>query len=458
MSFSTVNPTTGELVQEYPMQSDAEVREALALAERTYLEDWRSRKVSERAAIVGRAARILRERHADHAAIPVLEMGKIQRFSDFEVDLAADILDYYATHGARLLAEQELPGEAGASLVAEPVGVVLAIEPWNFPFYQVVRVAAPQLVAGNVVMVKHAENVPRAALALARLFEDAGVPRGAYTNLFCDVDQVATLIDDFRVRGVTLTGSERAGTAVGARAGANLKKVVLELGGSDPALILEGAPLDHAVDQVVMGRTYNSGQGCVNVKRVVVVGRERGRRMLAALRERFAAITVGDPADEATQLGPVVSERALRGLLTQIEEAQAAGAGVVQGGHRVDRPGFFLEPTIITDIAPDNPLYQQEAFGPVLSFYVVDTEEEAVRLANDTRYGLGAYVFDADVEHARAVADRIEAGMVYINSCFADSPGLPFGGVKNSGFGRELSELGIGEFLNRKLVRVVGAA
>lgn len=458
MSFSTTNPTTGELLREFPLQTDAEIFEALSVADRTYREDWRLRPVSERAEIVGRAAKILREKHDEYAALPVLEMGKIQRFSDFEIDLVADILEYYATQGERLLGEQPLPGEPGASLVAEPIGVVLAIEPWNFPFYQVVRVAAPQLVAGNVVLIKHAENVPQSALALARLFEEAGAPRGAYTNLFCSVEQVGSLIDDFRVRGVTLTGSERAGTSVGARAGANLKKVVLELGGSDPALILEGAPLDHAVDQVVTGRTYNSGQGCVNVKRVIVVGQERGQQMLAALKERFAAITVGDPTDETTQLGPVVSERALQGLLAQIEAARSAGATVVHGGHRVDRPGFFLEPTIITDIAPDNPLYQQEAFGPVLSFYAVDTEEEAIRLANDTRYGLGGYVFDADVEHAKDIAAQIESGMVYINSCFADSPRLPFGGVKNSGFGRELSELGIGEFLNRKLIRVAAGA
>jgi succinate-semialdehyde dehydrogenase/glutarate-semialdehyde dehydrogenase len=259
------------------------------------------------------------------------------------------------------------------------------------------------------------------------------------------------------VRGVALTGSERAGAAVGARAGRNLKKVILELGGSDPALILRGAPLDHAVEQVVMGRTFNSGQGCVNIKRVIVAGKERGARMLSALKERFAAIKVGDPTDEATTLGPIVSEHALAHLLQQIDDAKAAGARIVYGGKRVKRPGFYLEPTIITDIAEDNPLYQQEAFGPVLSFYVVDSEQEAIELANATKYGLGAFVFDADIAHAREVASRIESGMVYINSCFVDSPGLPFGGIKNSGFGRELSDIGIGEFLNRKLVRVAGA-
>lgn len=454
MSFQSINPATGQLIKEFPLQSDAEVFAALETADRRYREDWRLRPVAERAAIVARAAAILRAKRDEYVTYPTLEMGKVTRFGYLEIDLVADILDYYAKHGERLLAAQALPGEPGATLLSEPIGVILAIEPWNFPYYQLVRVAAPQLIAGNVVMLKHAENVPQCALAFARLFEEAGAPAGVYTNLFCSVDQIGRLIEDFRVRGVALTGSERAGVSVGERAGRNLKKVILELGGSDPAIIMPGASLDHAVEQVVMGRTFNSGQGCVNIKRVIVIGKARGERMLAALKEKFAAIPVGDPTDPATLLGPLVSERALQGLLKQIDDAIAAGARLVQGGKRVARPGFFLEPTILTDIAPANPLYIQEAFGPVLSFYVVDTEEEALCLANATPYGLGAYVFDADVENARRVASHIDAGMVYINSCFADSPGLPFGGVKNSGFGRELSEIGMGEFLNRKLIRV----
>lgn len=454
MTFRTINPATGELVKEFPRQSDEEVFAALETADKRYREDWKLRPTSERARIVGRAAKILREKRDEFAQYPILEMGKIVPFSYFEVDLVADILEYYANNGERLLAPQPLPDEPGATVTPEPIGVILGIEPWNFPYYQLARVAAPQIVAGNVVMLKQAESVPQCALAFARLFEEAGAPEGVYTNLFCTHEQIAKLVDDFRVRGVTLTGSERAGTSVGERAGRNLKKVVLELGGSDPALILPGAPLDHAVDQVVMGRTYNSGQGCVNIKRVIVVGKERGEEMLTKLTERFAAIKVGDPSDETTQLGPVVTERALQGLLKQIEEAKAAGGRIVYGGKRVDRPGFFLEPTIITDLTEDNPLYHEEAFGPILSVYVVDSEEEAIKLANATRFGLGGYVFDEDIDHAKEVASRIESGMVYINSCFADSPRLPFGGVKASGFGRELSELGIGEFLNHKLVRV----
>jgi succinate-semialdehyde dehydrogenase/glutarate-semialdehyde dehydrogenase len=456
MSFQSINPATGELIKEFPLQSDAEVFSALEKADRLYREDWRLRSVAERAGIVARAARILREKRDEYVTYPTLEMGKVTRYGYMEIDLVADILDYYAKNGERLLAAQELPGEPGATLLSEPIGVILAIEPWNFPYYQLVRVAAPQLIAGNVVLMKHAENVPQCALAFARLFEEAGAPAGAYTNLFCSIDQIGKLIEDFRVRGVALTGSERAGLSVGERAGRNLKKVILELGGSDPAIIMPGAPLDHAVEQVVMGRTFNSGQGCVNIKRVIVIGRQRGEQMLAALKEKFAAIQVGDPTDEATLLGPLVSERALLGLLRQIEDAEAAGARIVHGGKRVDRPGFYLEPTIIADIREDNPLYTQEAFGPVLSFYVVDNEEEAIRLANATPYGLGGYVFDADVRNAKRIASRIDSGMVYINSCFADSPGLPFGGVKNSGFGRELSEIGIGEFINRKLIRVTG--
>lgn len=458
MSFQSINPATGEPGNAYPFITDTELFDALGTADRTFHDDWRKRPVAERAEIVARAAQILREKRDEYQGYLTREMGKVTRFGYMEVDLAADILDYYAKHGERFLAPQPLPEAPGATVFAEPIGAILAIEPWNFPYYQLARVAGPQLVAGNVVLMKHAPNVPECALAFARLFEEAGAPAGAYTNLFCSVEQVAALIDDSRVRGVALTGSDRAGAAVAERAGRNLKKVILELGGSDPALILPGAPLDYAADQVVMGRTFNSGQGCVNIKRVIVVGKARGAEMLAKLKARFDALKVGDPTDEETNLGPLVSERQLETLLGQVAAATAAGAEIVRGGTRLDRPGFFLDPAIITNIAPDNPLFNQEAFGPVLSFYVVDTEEEAIALANATQFGLGGYVFDADTSHAQQVAVRIDSGMVYINTCFSDAPETPFGGVKNSGFGRELSEIGIGEFLNRKLVKTTEIA
>lgn len=458
MGFRTINPTTGEVVKEYPFQSDKEVFDALTTADERYKNDWKTRPVAERARIVGRAAEILRAKREEYTRYLTLEMGKVVSQGYYEVDITADILAYYARHAEAFLAPREVPEAPGSTLVCEPIGVILAIEPWNFPYYQIARVAAPQIVAGNVLLQKQAESVPQCALAFARLFEEAGAPEGVYTNLFCDVDQAGKLIDDFRVRGVTLTGSERAGAAVAERAGRNLKKVVLELGGSDPGIVLEDAPLDEAVNQCVVGRVINAGQACVATKRMIVVGKRRGEEMLAKVVKAFSALTVGDPADPATSVGPVVTGRALEGLLAQIEGAKAVGARIVLGGKRVDRPGYFLEPTIITDIAPDNPFYQQETFGPVLSFYVVDTEDEAIELANATRFGLGSSVFSADIEHAKQVAARIESGMVFINSYAYTSPENPFGGVKNSGFGRELSELGIGEFLNRKLIRVAPAA
>lgn len=454
MNFQTINPATGDLLKEFPLQTDQEVMAALEIANKRFHEDWKLRPLADRIAIVARAGNILRKRREEFARLATLEMGKISRFTYVEVDLVIDIFHYYAKNAEKMLAPHVIREEQEAVIISEPFGVILAIEPWNFPYYQLARVAVPQLIAGNVVLMKHAENVPQCALAFAGLFEEAEAPEGVYTNLFCSIDQIGMLIDDFRVRGVALTGSERAGISVGERAGRNLKKVILELGGSDPALILKGASLEFAAEQILMGRTYNSGQGCVNIKRVIVVGKERGEQMLGLLKEHFNNIKVGDPNDEATTLGPLVSERALQGLLKQIGDARQAGGEIITGGKRVNRPGFYLEPTIITNITKDNPLYKQEAFGPVLSFYIVNTEEEAIHLANDIDYGLGAYIFDTDTEHAKQVAARIESGMVYINSCFTDAPHLPFGGIKNSGFGRELSELGIGEFLNRKMVRV----
>jgi len=372
----------------------------------------------------------------------------------WEVGLVADIMDYYATNGEGFLKSKPLDGVPGATIVLEPLGVLLAIEPWNFPFYQLARVAAPQLVAGNVVIFKHAPSVPQCALAYADVFREAGAPEGVYTNLFATIPQVNMLIDDFRVRGVALTGSERAGAVVAERAGRNLKKVVLELGGSDPFIVLPDADLNEALAQGVFARLLAMGQACVASKRFIVVGKDRARIYLDGVVQRFESLEAGDPADETTTIGPLVSKRALEGLLDQINTAKAHGARIVLGGRRIERPGWYLEPTIITDISPENPLFQQETFGPVASFYAVDTVEEAIELANATKFGLGATVFGGDVAHAQEVASRVEAGMVWVNSCAGTDPAVPFGGVKNSGFGRELAEDGIGEFVNRKLIRI----
>lgn len=311
--------------------------------------------------------------------------------------------------------------------------------------------------AGNVVIVKHAENVPQCALAFARLFEAAGAPPGSYTNVFASIRQVERLIEDSRVRGVTVTGSERAGSAVAERAGRHLKKSVMELGGSDPFIVLEDAPLEMSMEAAVFGRMFNTGQSCVSSKRIIVIGKERGRVFLNGFVERMAALKVGNPEDPSTTLGPLSSEKAMKILLKQIDVAKSGGARVVLGGRRIDRPGFYIEPTILMDIDRNNPIYTQELFGPVAAYYVVESEDEAIALANATPFGLGASVFSSDMEHGQRVAERIDSGMVFVNQPAWTAPELPFGGVKNSGFGRELSELGFGEFVNRKLINLAPA-
>ncbi|KAM0263353.1 hypothetical protein ACHAQJ_001209 [Trichoderma viride] len=453
-TFQTINPSTGELIKTFPEISDDEVIAALAVADDCYERDWRFRPVVERAALLSRAAAILRQKSEEYAALITLEMGKLIDQSRYEVTLSAEILEYYATHAEAFLKTYPLPEAPGSVIATAPIGTILAIEPWNFPYYQLARVAGPQVMAGNVVMIKHAPSVPQCALAFARLFEEAGFPRGVYTNLFCSVEHIGKLIDDERIRGVTLTGSERAGASVGERAGRNLKKVVLELGGSDPLIVLEDANFEEAVTQGAAGRLACMGQACVSTKRFIIVGEERGKQYLERLVSIFRQLKLGDPADSSTSIGPIVSENILQGLLGQVEQAKAHGARVVIGGRRCDRPGFYMEPTIITDISEDNPLYKQETFGPIASVYVVKNEEEAIKLANGTPFGLGACVFSENLERAQRVADGINCGMVFINSNAYTGAEVPFGGVKNSGFGRELSELGIGEFVNRKLIRV----
>jgi succinate-semialdehyde dehydrogenase/glutarate-semialdehyde dehydrogenase len=384
-------------------------------------------------------------------------MGKLIAEARAEVQLSAAILDYYADRAAHYLSPVEIEGMPGNSIETHPLGIILGVEPWNFPYYQLARVAGPQLMVGNVVIIKHAGNVPQSALAFERLFQDVDAPDGIYTNVFANFDQVARLIDDPRVRGATVTGSERAGAAVAERAGRALKKSVMELGGSDPLIVLEDAPLEPTLDNALWGRMNNTGQSCVAAKRVIVIGKARGQQFLDGLVARMGALKLGDPADPATTLGPVSSENAMHGLLHQIDVAKQHGARVALGGGRPDRPGFYVEATILTDIDEHNPVYRQELFGPVVSFYVVESEAQAIELANATPFGLGGSVFTADLERGRRVAAQIESGMVFVNHPTWTAPELPFGGIKNSGYGRELSELGFGEFVNRKLVSVTPA-
>jgi succinate-semialdehyde dehydrogenase/glutarate-semialdehyde dehydrogenase len=343
-----------------------------------------------------------------------------------------------------------------AVVVNEPVGVLLAIEPWNYPFYQVVRVAGPNLVLGNAIVLKHAELNPQCALAIEQVFRDAGVPEGVYTNVFLNIPDVERVISHRHVQGVTLTGSERAGASVAEIAGRNLKKSVLELGGSDPFIVLDAEDLGRTVKAATMARMANTGQACIAAKRIIVVD-DIYDDFVAGLQQAFSTFTPGDPADPATTLGPVSSERAAQDLAAQIQDAIDKGATVLAGGGRPDHDGAFVEATLLADVTPEMRAYNEELFGPAAVLYRVANEDEAVELANNSEFGLSAAVYSSDAEKARAVADRLESGMVWINQPSGSSPELPFGGVKRSGYGRELSELGMFEFANRRLIRVMPA-
>jgi succinate-semialdehyde dehydrogenase / glutarate-semialdehyde dehydrogenase len=451
MNYETINPATGEFVDRFATISDQDLGQVVDAAHAAFI-DWRRRSVAERIVFLERAAAILRANVDEYASYLTLEMGKRLNEARVEVVFCADILEYYAKRAVVHLRSTALPDVPNAEIHMEPLGVLLAIEPWNFPYYQIARVAAPQLAVGNVLLLKHAESVPQSALAFARLLNEAGVPRGVYTNLFASTEQIGRLIDAPRVRGVTLTGSERAGASVAERAGRNMKKTVLELGGSDPLIVLEDAPLDWAIGCAVVGRMFNTGQCCVGSKRIIVVGKKRSAAFLEGLSNRMSAMKAGDPSDAATALGPVSSQRALNTLLGQLERAKVGGSKIVTGGRRVERAGFYLEPTVLAEIDARNPIYKEELFGPIAAFYSAKDAEEAILLANDTPYGLGASVFTEDLDRGRRVAAQIESGMVFVNQPFQTAAELPFGGIKNSGYGRELSLAGFDEFVNKKLV------
>ena len=400
--------------------------------------------------VLKRAAALMRERADDRARLATVEVGKLLAQSAGEVVLSAAILDYYADHAKEFLAPEKLTSPGTESIVEScPVGVLLGVEPWNYPYYQIARFAAPNLMAGNVVMVKHASNVPQCALAFEQLLHDAGTPAGAYTNLFISKDQIGELIDDPLVRGVALTGSEAAGAVVAARAAQNLKKTTLELGGSDAFIVLDDADLDKAVKHAVSGRMGNCGQACTASKRFIVV-ESLAERFLDTFAQALGNFSAGDPLDARTTLS---SERALVTLLDQVDRAVAAGARVIMGGARIDAAGAFMQPTILTDIDAANPAYKEEFFGPVALFFRVADDDAAVALANDSPFGLGGSVFTRDIERGKQIARRIDTGMVFINSAAVSSPELPFGGVKHSGYGRELGRMGIQEFVNKKLIR-----
>jgi succinate-semialdehyde dehydrogenase/glutarate-semialdehyde dehydrogenase len=454
--YATVNPFTGETEKEYPFTETSEIDGIIGRAHAAY-QEWRDRSVEERAAVVQKAAELLDERIMDFAALITKEMGKRRDEAVGELFLCSMILKYYAGNGPKFLEPTSIePMMGGGEAVVEtrPVGVLFAIEPWNFPFYQVVRVVGPNLVLGNTVILKHSEINPQCAVAIEQLFLDAGAPEGVFTNTFLRISDVEQVIADPRIQGVTVTGSERAGSSVAALAGKHLKKSVLELGGSDPFIVLDAEDMEATVKAATAGRMQNTGQACTASKRLIVT-EDVYEPFVQGLKQAFGTFAPGDPSDPATSLAPLSSERAAADLQAQIQDAIDKGATVVAGGKRPEHAGAFVEATILTDVTPDMRAFREELFGPAAVVYKVKDADEAVALANDSDFGLGATVMSSDLDRARAVAAQLEAGMVWINQPTGSSPELPFGGIKRSGYGRELSELAMFEFANRRLLRTV---
>ena len=452
MAYQSINPNDGKLLKRFEHLSDARLDDALTTAERCF-QTWKHRPYAERAAILKRAAALLHAHVDDFARLETLEMGKRIDEARGEVRFSGDILSYYAEHAESFLAPAQLHPRIGeAHMESSPLGLLFCVEPWNFPYYQLARVAGPQLMAGNVLVVKHAGCVPQCAIAFEKLLLDAGAPVGAYTNLLISHEQSDRVIDDPRVMGVALTGSVEAGRAVAARAGRNLKKSTMELGGSDAFIVLDDADLDQVIPWAVWGRMYNAGQTCCAAKRFIVLD-SVADEFLARFKAALEALRPGDPMDEGTTLGPLSTEAALVQLLEQVDAAVEGGATLLLGGKRIARPGWFMQPTILTDIAPGNPAFRDEFFGPVVSFFRVETEDEAIALANDSDFGLAGSVWTKDEARGLRVASRVDAGMLFVNNLDWDDAALPFGGIKHSGYGRELGRMGIEEFVNKKLVR-----
>src|SRR5215218_6474500 len=451
--YAVINPATGETVKEYPEISDEELSAAIAAATDAHRNWGMKTSATERAALVKRVAELHSERRETLAEIIVREMGKPMEQALGEVDFCVDIWGYYADNAEDFLKDEPiklLAGEGTAVIRRASVGALLGIMPWNFPYYQVARFAAPNLVTGNTVLLKPAHQCPESAEAIQQMIEDAGFPAGAYRTILANNDQIEDVIADPRIQGVSLTGSERAGAAVAEIAGRHLKKVVLELGGSDPFILLSTDDLDETVQNAVDARLDNNGQSCNAAKRFIVAD-ELYEPFLEKFTAKLAEVETGDPTSAETALGPLSSLKAAEGLDEQVKRAVEHGATLVHGG---TRDGAFFQTTVLTDVTPENPASKEEFFGPVAQVYRAKDESEAIRLANDIPFGLGSYVYTTDQEQALRVADGIEAGMVFVNVVLADGAELPFGGIKRSGSGRELGRFGADEFVNKKLIRV----
>lgn len=452
MAYQTINPYTNQVEKTFKNTTDEELEQTLATAHQLYLNWRKNNNLEKRKQVILNLGHILRERREEYATIMTKDMGKLIGEAKGEVDLCASFCDYYVANADKFLAPDIIATTSGrAKVIKQSLGTLVAVEPWNFPFYQIARVFIPNFIVGNPMILKDASNCPASAQAFADAVKEAGAPAGSLTNLFLSYDQVNKAIADKRVAGVCLTGSERGGAAVAKEAGTNLKKNTMELGGNDAFIILDDADWNLVEKVAPAARLYNAGQVCTSSKRFIVLEKDYDR-FLKIMKEAFSKVKMGDPLDPTTTLAPLSSKKAKDKLQGQVDLAVKNGAKVYYGNKPVDLEGQFFMPTILTDITPDNPIFDTEMFGPVASVYKVKSEEEAIELANNSSYGLGNTVFSQDYEHAERVAAKIETGMSWINDGWASLPELPFGGVKNSGYGRELSGYGIKEFMNKHLI------
>lgn len=453
MKIQSINPHTLSVEAEYPIWTSKEVDAAIQKANTCY-QSYKFSSFEERTRILNKAAKLLKQRRETLARIITDEMGKVYREACGEIDKCQWVCEYYADHGRELLQDKMINTEGSKSYVSyQSLGALLAVMPWNFPFWQVFRFAAPALMAGNVGLLKHASNVPRCALAIEEIFRDAGVPEGGFTSLLIGSDRVASIIADPRIVAVTLTGSGAAGSAVAQQAGKYLKKAVLELGGSDPYLVLHDADLSLAVEHILASRMLNAGQSCIGAKRVIVV-EEVYESLVSRLKEAMEKVTFGDPMS-AVDMGPLARLDLRNEVHHQVKTCEEQGAKLVIGGYIPELKGAYYPPTLITDVEPNSPAHDDEIFGPVVSVLKARDEEDAIRIANDSRFGLGACVFTEDTQRGEEIAmRRLDAGTCFVNQFVKSDPRLPFGGIKQSGFGRELSELGIKEFVNAKTIYV----
>ena len=452
MAIQSKNPATEEVLKDFEELSENALEQKISDAQKAFL-SWRETSFAERAKLMHAHAKYLREHAEDFATLASLEMGKTKTAALGEVEKCAFVCDYYADNAARILSNQKIESPAKENYISfEPLGVVLAVMPWNFPYWQVYRFAAPALMAGNVGLLKHASNVPQCAEAIEKAFAHCGFPKGAFQNLFINSFRVEKIIRDKRVMAVTLTGSEKAGRSVASIAGDEVKKTVLELGGSDPFIVLADADINTAAENAMLGRMQNNaGQSCISAKRFIVE-RSVAKQFTEALVNSFKKLVIGDPMLTNTNVGPLATLQGLHEIERQVKESVEKGAKVLHGGYRIGTKGYFYEPTILSNVSKGMPTYDEEVFWPVASIIVVDNEKEAIKVANDTPFGLGATIFSKDIEKAKKLASKIEAGNVFINGFVRSDPRAPFGGIKRSGYGRELSDYGIKEFVNIKNV------